>query len=113
MYAGFADFAFYRVTMERIHWVGGFARAAWVERHLTIDPNVAQPFIDAEAQLLASLQPAATRIARNKLGRDGGDWRLTALDPDGGVLVSEDRAHRFAFDVPLDDPAQIAAALGL
>ncbi|MBC8239575.1 MAG: pyridoxamine 5'-phosphate oxidase family protein, partial [Alphaproteobacteria bacterium] len=27
MYAGFADFAFYRMTVERAHWVGGFASA--------------------------------------------------------------------------------------
>jgi hypothetical protein len=113
LYADFKDFAFFRVTMERIHWVGGFARAAWLERHIAIDPRTAQRFIDAEPRLLDEFQPTASHLARTKLDRDGEGWRLTAVDPDGGVLMRDNAAYRFAFEAPLDDPAQIAAALGL
>ena len=30
-YAGFADFGFYRMTVERAHYVGGFAKAVWIK----------------------------------------------------------------------------------
>jgi putative heme iron utilization protein len=112
MYADFADFAFFRVAMERIHWVGGFGRAAWLERHMVVDPGVAQRFVEAESGLLARFQPAAARIAKAKLDRDG-DWTLTALDPDGGVLMQNGETHRFAFEAPVSDPDRMAAALGL
>jgi putative heme iron utilization protein len=113
LYADFKDFAFFRVTMERIHWVGGFARAAWLERHIVVDPRTAQRFIAAEPDLLKALQPSAAQIARSMLKHEGGAWTLTALDPDGGVLMQGNETHRFAFETPLDDPAQIAGALGL
>jgi putative heme iron utilization protein len=113
LYAGFADFAFFRVTMERVHWVGGFGKAAWVERRLVVDPRAAQAFIDAEPDLLARLQPQADRIAQTRLRRRSKGWALVALDPDGGVLMRGKRAHRFAFDAPLDDPQAIPAALGV
>ncbi|HEY1719986.1 MAG TPA: heme iron utilization protein, partial [Magnetospirillaceae bacterium] len=113
MYAGFADFAFFRVTTERIHWVGGFGRAAWLERHLTVEPGIASAFIDAEPRLLESLQSSAEQIAATRLAKTGVGWTLTAIDPDGGVLCDDKQSHRFNFDAPLDDPAQVAKALGL
>lgn len=111
LYAGFADFGFFRVTPERIHWVGGFGKAAWIERRLTVGPDVAAAFAAAEPELLKSLGATADKIAQTRLGRRSAGWTLTALDPDGGVLARGKQALRFAFDAPLDDPAQVAAAL--
>lgn len=111
LYAGFGDFAFFRVTMERVHWVGGFGKAAWLERHLTVDPRVAAAFVEAEPRLIEDLQPTADRIAAARLKRRGKGWTLTAVDPDGGVLMKGKRTDRFAFDAPLDDPNQVRAAL--
>jgi len=30
-YAGFGDFAFYTMSVERVHYVGGFSRAIWMD----------------------------------------------------------------------------------
>lgn len=32
MYAGFKDFAFYRLEVQRARYVGGFGRMSWIER---------------------------------------------------------------------------------
>jgi putative heme iron utilization protein len=111
LYAGFADFGFFRVAPERIHWVGGFGKAAWIERRLTVEPSVAAAFAAAEPALLESLGAKADAVAHKRLGRRSAGWTLTALDPDGGVLARGKQALRFAFDAPLADPAQVAAAL--
>ena len=39
LYADFADFGFYRMTVERAHWVGGFARAVWFEAKHILTPR--------------------------------------------------------------------------
>lgn len=110
LYAGFADFGFYRVAPERIHWVGGFGKAAWIERRLLVEPDVARAFVAAEPALLESLVGKADKIAKRRLARRSTGWLLTALDPDGGVIARGKTALRFAFDAPLADPAQVAAA---
>ncbi len=111
LYAGFADFAFFQVAVERIHWVGGFGRAAWVERPMTIGPAVAARFAAAEPGLIEQLAPRADGVAHTGLKRRGSGWRFAAIDPDGCHLVREKRAFRLAFTAPLDDPAQVEAAL--
>lgn len=111
LYAGFADFAFFRATSERIHWIGGFGKAAWVGRPMTVEPAVALRFIAAEPELLARLAPLADRVAKTRLKRKGSGWSFGAIDPDGCVLVKGKRALRLAFAAPLEDPAEVEAAL--
>src|SRR4051794_5643428 len=49
VYAGFADFHLYRITIERGHLVAGFGRIAWVER---VNLRFA-----ADASLLSAAEP--------------------------------------------------------
>jgi putative heme iron utilization protein len=111
LYAGFADFAFHRVAVERIHWVGGFGRAAWIERLQPIDPAISSAFAEAELGLLDRLGPGASRVARAWLGRRSIGWRFTAVDPDGFILAQGKRTFRLNFASPLTDPAQVEAAV--
>jgi putative heme iron utilization protein len=111
LYAGFADFAFYRVTIERIHWVGGFGRAAWVEKVRLIDPVTASIFAEAEPELLKRLGDLADRIAAAWLRRRSAGWRLAAIDPDGFVLARGKSTHRLAFAHPLADPGEVGAEM--
>jgi len=111
LYAGFADFAFFRVAVERVHWVGGFGRAAWVERPVVLDAKLAAKFAAAEPALLAKLAPRAARIAKARLKRRSTDWSIAAIDPDGCDFVRGKRSLRLAFAAALDDPAKVEAAL--
>ena len=46
MYAGFGDFGIYRMTVERAHYVGGFARAIWFEaKHVLTPKKIAKEMI--------------------------------------------------------------------
>lgn len=111
LYAGFADFAFFRIVLERVHWVGGFGRAAWIERPVTIGSATASAFAVAEPALLKKLGPRADRIANARLKRRSTGWSLVAIDPDGCDFVRGKRAARLAFAAPLADPGQVEAAL--
>lgn len=108
LYAGFGDFGFWRVEMERAHYVGGFARAVWIEDRLHADPLAAQLLGESEAGIVAHMNEdhAATveLLARRLLGRRGSGWRMTAVDPDGCDLTREDHVHRLHFDQPVDGP---------
>ncbi|TAN50771.1 MAG: heme iron utilization protein, partial [Rhodospirillales bacterium] len=53
LYAGFADFCIWRMTVERLHFVGGFGRAVWFEAgQVLLDPQTAERFAEAEEGLI-------------------------------------------------------------
>ena len=110
MYADFGDFAFYRVAVERLHWVGGFGKAAWVSRPVPIEAGIAAAFAAAEPKLLERFARRGDRIAK-RLKRSSGGWTLTALDPDGAVIAKGKKSLRLNFDETLASPDQLDAAL--
>jgi putative heme iron utilization protein len=107
MYADFADFGFYRLTVERAHFVGGFARAVWVEgERLTLD--VAAAAIAAcEADVIQHMNEdhadALDLYANNLLGRRGKGWSMIGLDPDGLDLCRGAAFARLDFETPIVD----------
>lgn len=106
LYAGFGDFAFYRVIPLRAHWVGGFARAVWLEDRLTIDPAAAEALAVAEPDILAHMNSdhgvALDLMAQRLLGQGGDGWRMAAIDADGCDLARGETMMRLAFDEPID-----------
>ena len=96
LYAGFADFAIFRVEPGRAHWVGGFGRARWLDGGLTSEAALAAAFAADEEALLGRLN-----------GLLAGGWRATAVDPDGCDLVRRGRYLRHDFAVPLASPEEI------
>lgn len=52
-YADFGDFAFRRMRLERVHFVGGFARAVWLEASAVLAPDWAKEWVWAEEMLLS------------------------------------------------------------
>jgi putative heme iron utilization protein len=110
LYVGFGDFAFYRVAIERVHWVGGFGRAAWLDGLPLVDARVAAAFAGAEAALVERSASQAEGLAAAAKLRGTG-WRLAAIDPDGCELVRGKRSRRLAFAQPLSDPDQVTAAI--
>src|SRR5258708_26827982 len=56
LYAGFADFHFYRVAVDRAHLVAGFGRIHWLEGEaLGFDVGGAAALIEHEGDILAPL----------------------------------------------------------
>jgi putative heme iron utilization protein len=116
-YADFADFGFWRLRVERAHYVGGFGRITTLSAAQLFPDADAAPAWDAEidasiaaaneaqAGLIASLASAA---APNGVGEG---WRIGACDPDGCDLVRGDDAVRLIFPARLSSPAQLQAML--
>jgi heme iron utilization protein len=102
LYAGFADFSFWRLAVVSAHLNAGFARAADLKAsELVTDLSGAQDLIDAEAGALAHMNAdhaEAIRLYATKLlGADDGPWRLTGIDPEGIDLAQGDATLRLPF----------------
>jgi len=95
LYAGFADFSFWRLRVEGAHLNGGFARAAALTPdELLTELEGAQELLDAEEALLGEVNREPEALARCA---GAGSWTATGLDPEGIDLASGDRTARVAF----------------
>jgi len=116
LYAGFGDFAFWRMTVASAHLNGGFARAADLKAAdvLTLVDDAAD-LIAAEADAIAHMNAdhaeACRLYAAKLLGEPDGAWRITGLDPDGADLALNDRTARLAFPQRVTGPEQLRQAL--
>jgi putative heme iron utilization protein len=104
LYAGFADFSFWRLNVVSAHLNGGFARAADLKAaDVMTDASDAGELIEAEAGAVAHMNDdhaEAVRLYATKLlGAEDGKWRLTGLDPDGLDLALGDGTLRLPFPV--------------
>ncbi|MDB5601552.1 MAG: pyridoxamine 5-phosphate oxidase [Xanthobacteraceae bacterium] len=116
MYAGFADFAFWRMDVASAHLNGGFARAADLKAtDVLSDLGDAQELVEAEAgaveHMNADHAEAVRLYAVKLLGEADGAWRLTGLDPDGLDLALGDRTARLAFDERVIEAGQLRKVL--
>lgn len=89
MYAGFGDFAFYHVQVERAHIVAGFGRIHWLDDYLY--PGETQVLAAAEGEILEHMNSdhaeAVQLYAQKLLGRGGAGWRLCGIDAEGCDLI--------------------------
>lgn len=97
-YAGFADFAFYRLVIQSGHLVAGFGRII----DLTPDDLLVP---EADVAELNETEPGAVEhmnddhseanrlYATKLLGLADGSWKTTGIDPDGMDLRSADGAR--------------------
>lgn len=92
LYAGFADFAIWRMVPERFHFVGGFGRAVWLDaKHVLLDPKIAADFAASEAGLI-------DRFSQKTPG-------VCAVDGDGIDVGQQDSpVSRLLFARPLTSP---------
>ncbi len=102
LYAGFADFSFWRLEIVSGHLNGGFGRAADLKAAdvVTVVMDAAS-LVEAEASAVAHMNTdhaEAVRLYATKLlGAEDGPWRLTGLDPEGLDLALGDTALRLPF----------------
>ncbi|MDA1325688.1 MAG: DUF2470 domain-containing protein [Proteobacteria bacterium] len=116
LYAGFADFALYRLDVERVHVVAGFGDIHWVEKSAYgFDHATAGELMAAEADIVNHMNedhPDAVQLyAAKLLGLADRGWVLTGIDPEGCDLRNGGTVARLAFDAPIGKPAEARAAL--
>jgi putative heme iron utilization protein len=92
LYAGFGDFAFWRMQVAAAHLNGGFARAAdLAAADVLTDVAGADELIAAEEGAVAHMNQdhaeATSLYATKLLGEEEGPWRISGLDPDGADLA--------------------------
>ena len=102
LYAGFADFSFWRLVVASAHLNAGFGRAADLKAaDLITDIAGAENLIEAEAGAVAHMNEdhadAVRLYATKLLGAEDGAWRLTGLDPEGVDLAQGDATLRLPF----------------
>jgi putative heme iron utilization protein len=112
LYAGFADFSFWRLNAVSAHLNGGFARAADLKAaDVLTDIAGADNLIEAEPSAIAHMNAdhadAVQLYAMKLLRAEDGSWRLTGIDPEGLDLASGDLTLRLPF------AARVTTAEGL
>jgi heme iron utilization protein len=101
-YAGFKDFAFYRIEPEAGHLVGGFGRIAEVKgSDIKIETRDAAALLQAEAGAVEHMNEdhldAIELYATKLLGEQPGSWRVIGADPEGCDLMLGGKVRRLDF----------------
>lgn len=103
VYADFGDFAFWRLEPERAHAVAGFGRIETIEAN-EVFPSAAE-LAALEESAIAHMNEdhgdAVRRYAVKLLQASDGDWKITAIDPDGAILGLGGQILRLEFAEPV------------
>jgi putative heme iron utilization protein len=104
LYAGFKDFGFYRIAVERAHLVGGFGKIRWIGA-AEFAPAQAAGLAEAEAGIVEHMNAdhadAVQLYASKLIGLAGEGWRMTGIDSEGIDLRRAGTVARLSFDTPL------------
>jgi len=116
MFAGFGDFAFYRVTLKGAHLVAGFGRIVdLAASDILTDLSGAQLLVSAAAEIVTHMNAEhadAVRLYATKLlhGPDGA-WRCVGCDPEGLEMQLDHAALRLAFPQRIKSPGELRGVL--
>jgi len=110
MYAGFRDFNFYKVALERSHLVAGFGKIRWIEpaelRAVPPLPDLASGEEGIVAHMNEDHADAVQLYAGRLLGLAGEGWTMTGIDREGLDLRLGGDVARLAFEAPMTAAAQ-------
>ena len=116
MFAGFKDFALFRIEISAVHLVAGFGRIVDLKpADMLTDISDAEALLDAEAGAVEHMnndhRDALALYATRLLGAAAGDWRCAGLDPEGLELQSERVALRLCFPQRVSEPGALRQVL--
>jgi putative heme iron utilization protein len=116
MFAGFADFSFYRIALKAAHLVAGFGRIVDLKPQDILTPvDDAAELMNAEAGILAHMNAdhadACRLYATKLLGAPDGDWRCAGCDPEGLELQCGRMALRLPFPQRVRSPGVLRQVL--
>jgi heme oxygenase (biliverdin-IX-beta and delta-forming) len=110
-YADFPDFAFWRLSVEDAHYIGGFGRIVdFGPSDLLVGTEGAGDLLAAEAGIIEhmnadhadAIRLYATRLA----GAPEGFWRMSGIDPEGCDLICDGNVRRISFKAPVSSPEE-------
>jgi putative heme iron utilization protein len=109
VYAGFADFSFFRIGIESAHLVAGFGRIVDIAAKDLLTPlDGADALLAAEEGAVAHMNEdhldAVGLYATILLGEKPGKWKIASLDPDGCELVLGEKTRRLEFPARITQP---------
>jgi putative heme iron utilization protein len=116
MFAGFADFAFYRMELKSAHLVAGFGRIVDLkpEDVLTATEDAAE-LVAAETDILAHMNADHAETCRlyatRLLGASDGQWQCVGCDPEGLELQNGRTALRLPFPQRVRAPGVLRQVL--
>ncbi|MBL4614991.1 MAG: DUF2470 domain-containing protein, partial [Magnetovibrio sp.] len=107
LYAGFGDFALWRMDISKMHYVGGFGIAKWSRAADYLNPT--PDLVAAQNRLLATLNTAKLddlrAVVGHVRGRSARGWTALEIDGDGLTVVSPKGVQaRINFNTPAKDP---------
>jgi heme iron utilization protein len=116
MFVGFADFAFYRLSLTSAHLVAGFGRIVDLKPADILTPvDDAADLTAAEPDILAHMNTdhadTCRLYATKLLGADDGAWRCVGCDPEGLELQLERTALRLPFPQRIRSPGVLRQVL--
>jgi heme oxygenase (biliverdin-IX-beta and delta-forming) len=116
LYAGFADFALWRMSIESAHLNAGFARAADLSAAgITTDISGARDLLEAEASAVAHMNDdhadTVALYATELLAAAAGPWRVTGADPEGLDLACGEAVLRLEFPQRITTVARLREVL--
>ena len=108
-YADFTDFAFWRLSLEGAHYIGGFGRIVDLDpSDLLVSLEGAETLVEAEPGIIAHMNAdhadAIELYALAFTGGDPGPWRMTGIDPEGCDIALGTDARRIGFAGPVTTP---------
>jgi len=116
MFAGFGDFAFYRIALKGAHLVAGFGRIVDLKPDDVLTPvEDATELTAAEPDILAHMNAdhadTCRLYATKLLGAADGAWRCVGCDPEGLELQLDRTALRLPFPQRVRAPGPLRAVL--
>jgi putative heme iron utilization protein len=116
MFAGFGDFAFYKIAIAGAHLVAGFGRIVdLAPSDLLTDLSGADALLAAEPDAIEHMNAdhadACRLYATKLLGAPDGEWRCVGCDPEGLDLQWRRMALRLPFPERVITPAALRAVL--
>ncbi|MGA7330364.1 MAG: DUF2470 domain-containing protein [Pseudolabrys sp.] len=115
-FANFADFAFYRIEIARVHLVAGFGRIVDLKpQDVLTDVSDARALIESEPDAITHMNAdhadACRLYATKLLGACDGEWRCVGIDPEGLELQKGRTALRLPFPQRVTGPGPLRALL--
>jgi len=116
MFAGFKDFAFYRLVLKGAHLVAGFGRIVDLKPEDILTPvEDAADLTAAEAGIIEHMNTdhadTCRLYATKLLGAADGAWRCVGCDPEGLELQLERTALRLPFPQRIRSPGVLRQVL--